>query len=277
MKTVYLTPLLLLFLIPQAFAYSSLENQNLFGQSATVLLDIQFGEDLLSPSVMREFTSTLEYAVITFYGQIIDISDSNAKVYSNGKLFSIANQEEGILMYGKYNPDLGNYMVNVYVSTADGFKKYPVSTAASLPDEETEVAQPAREKPQYIPNLDIVSSHDFKTYWRDTFDIEVMAYDRNINARPELNPHQGKVDGVNVDVILSHDGKQVAKLNGMTEYGQWKGSHFFADNISTPGEYIVDVVASYLGKTASKTSSMFVIGTVPDSGRCANFVNGTCF
>lgn len=38
------------------------------------------------------------------------------------------------------------------------------------------------------------------------------------------------------------------------------------ENISIPGEYTVDVIASYLGKTASNTSAMFVLGTITGSG-----------
>jgi len=70
-------------------------------------------------------------------------------------------------------------------------------------------------------------------------------------------------------VLLSLDNIQVATLSGVTENGEWTGGHFFAENISTPGEYIVDVIVSYLGETVSKSSSMFIIGTTT-SGDATN-------
>ena len=267
MKLVYLTPLLLMFVVPQAFAENSLENEHLFAESATVTLDIQFGDDIIKQTAIRTIsTSTLDNVKLTFYGDEITISDPELKVTSNGNHFRISSLPDGIIMYGHKNMDLDNYKINVYFPVNGGFTKFPVTTAAELQDDKVIETQPKEEKEQYVPELIITTGHDFKTYWKDTFNIEVMAYDERNNSRPDLYPFEGTVDGVNVIVILSIDNNKVATLSGTTEYGEWKGSHYFVENLSTPGEYVVDVIASYLGKTVSETSTMFVIGVVPDSG-----------
>ena len=119
---------------------------------------------------------------------------------------------------------------------------------------------------QYIPELIMTTSHDFTTYWKEIFNIEVMTYDSNINSNPDTYPFEGKLDGVDISVILSLDNEQFATLNGITQYGQWKGEYFIKENVSIPGEYVVDVIASYLGKIVSSTSAMFVIGTTTGGG-----------
>jgi len=136
------------------------------------------------------------------------------------------------------------------------------------PAEKTDTLPTEPEEEQYIPDLIMISSHDFKTFWQDTFNIDVQAFDGKINPNPEQYPFQGRIDGVDVKVLLSLDNVQVATLSGVTaNNGDWDGEYFFKENISAPGEYVVDVIISYLGETVSKSSSMFVIAatTVSDS------------
>jgi hypothetical protein len=44
------------------------------------------------------------------------------------------------------------------------------------------------------------------------------------------------------------------------------GEYSFKENISAPGEYVVDVIISYLGETISKSSTMFVISATTGGG-----------
>jgi len=121
----------------------------------------------------------------------------------------------------------------------------------------------------------MTSSHDFKTYWRDTFNIDVQAFDGRINSNPTSSSFEGRIDGVDVKVLLSLDNVPFATLLGVTaNSGHWAGEYYFQDN-SFPGEYVIDVIVSYLGETVSKTSSMFIIGTVGGSGGCSAFATGT--
>ena len=141
-----------------------------------------------------------------------------------------------------------------------------VSEQERIAEEERLASLPVEEEEQYIPELLITSSHDFQTYWNDIFNIDVQTFDGNINSNPESSSDfGGRIDGVDVQVLLSLDGEQVATLSGTTkDNGHWAGEYYFPENISPPGEYIVDVITSYLGETISKSSSMFIIGTVFD-------------
>jgi len=91
---------------------------------------------------------------------------------------------------------------------------------------------------------------------RDTFNIDVQTYDGKIN--PKATGFEGKLDNANVTVILSYEDTYIT-LSGITTYGNWDGEYYFPENISMPGEYTVDVMASYLNQTVSYTDSMFVI------------------
>lgn len=265
-NTLYFIPFLVLFVIPQVFADNSLENEHLVAESATVTLDLQFGEDVVKQRLTRTTTtSTLDSAKLTFYGDEITLSALELKVTSSGNHFRISSAPDGIIMYGYKNMNLENYRINIYLTIDGKLVKFPVTTAAQIQDDKTIETQPEEVKPQYIPELIITTEHDFRTYWNDVFDIEVRTYDSNKNNSPDLNPFDGTIDGVDINVILSLDENKVAILSGTTENGQWKGSHYFVENESIPGEYVVDVTASYLGKTVSNTSTMFVVGIVPES------------
>ena len=87
---------------------------------------------------------------------------------------------------------------------------------------------------QYIPELIIRTSHDFTTYWKEIFNIDVRTYDSNINSNPDTYPFEGKLDGVDISVTLSVDNKHVATLNGITQYGRenitlWRISQFLVN------------------------------------------------
>ena len=124
LKIIYLFPLLLIFLVPHAFASNSLENERFFAESAAISLDLQFGDDIVKyGSTMTRITPTIENISMIFYGDEINMSDSRARVYANGDAFSIANVRDGIIMYGHYNKDLENYKIDIYFAGQSGFVK----------------------------------------------------------------------------------------------------------------------------------------------------------
>lgn len=275
--------LLLLFfvttiiIIPQVYGYNSLENTELHAQSTVITLDIKFGQDEIRSMLTRSIIiNHLDEITLTFYGDKIPLSEPELKVTSSGNHFRISSIPEGIIMYGHKNMDVGNYKINVYLATDKGLVKFPVSTVTPLDDEKVIETEPEEEKLQYIPELLLTSSHDFRTYWKETFNIDVQAFDGRVNSDPKQSDFNGRIDGVDVKVLLSLDDIQVAALSGVTaNNGHWDGEYFFQDNISAPGEYAVDVIISYLGVTVSKTSSMFVIAatTGGDSSNHAPITN----
>ncbi len=249
--------------VPQVYAYNSLQNTNLHGESAVVSMDIEFGKDTVKRLLSKTITENhLNNMVLELYGDKILLSETELTVTDTGNHFRILSLPEGILMYGHKNIEIENYDINLYFATNDGLEKFSLSTnIPSLKEKIIETEEPEIKK-QYIPELLITSSHDFKTHWKQTFNIDVQAFDGNINSDPKSSEFEGRLDGVDVKVLLSKDDVQVATLSGVTANGEWKGGYFFEENITTPGEYIVDVVISYLGKSISKSSNMFVIGTV---------------
>ena len=257
-------------LLNPGYASSSLQDTNLKSQSVITPFDIKFGQDEIK--VMRSKTivePTLDSLTMTLYGDVIDLSDSKLKVHANGKSFSIVNTDHGILMYGRYQEETDNYTINVYVATNEGMKKQVVTTAVKIPSNKLV----EKEKSQYIPDLMMTSSHDFRTYWKDTFNIDVQAFDSGINSNPKSSDFNGRLDGVDVKVLLSRDEILVGSLSGVTaNNGHWEGEYFFEENISAPGEYAVDVFLTHLGETISKSSTMFVIGAV--TGGSSNNAGG---
>lgn len=109
----------------------------------------------------------------------------------------------------------------------------------------------------------MATSHDFRTYWKDTFNIDVQTYDGKIN--PKAVGFEGRLDNANVTVTLSYEDTYIT-MSGVTKYGNWDGKYYFQENILMPGEYTVDVMASYYNQTVSESSSMFVIAKVLKNG-----------
>ena len=267
MKLLYLSPLLLIFLIPQAFASNSLENEQLFADSGTVSLDIKFGEDDIRYGLTRNFvTNSLEDITLKFYGDEIPLEDPKVKISSSGEHFRISSIPDGVMIYGHQNESLDNYKIKVYFAGLDGLVGFSVSTAASLQDDKTTKTDTPTIKEKYIPDLKIITDIDYTTYWNDYFNMSLVAYDLNHNDRPDIRPFEGTIDDVEVSAIVSFEGEEITTLQGLTKYGEWKGEHYFVENISKPGEYTVDIIASFEGATASETASMFVIGTVQEGG-----------
>jgi len=226
------------FSIPQV--YDSLENVELYGESAVILLEIKFGLDEYQSLFTKTITHTqIEGISLLFYGDKITLSEPELKVYGNN--FRILSLPEGILMYGHKNSDIGNYKVNVYISTDKGLEKFTTYANITLPKEE--IPESVEKKSQYIPELLIASSHDFRTYWEDTFNIDVQSYDGKIN--PNATGFERKLDNANVTVIPSYKDTYIT-LSGVTTHVNWDGEYYFQKNTSMPGEYIVDVIVVLL-------------------------------
>ena len=244
----------------QVYGYNSLENTELHGSSVIITLDIKFGYDNIRPLFVKTIiTPQIDDVTLRFYEDEIDMSNSYLKVYGDGRLFSIKNIEQGIVMYGIQNTELNNYKINIYIATNNGLKKFVVNSDILLPVKKTIITQEPEKKQKYIPELLIDFSHDYRTYWKDTFNIDVQTYDGKIN--PDAKGFEGRLDNANVTVIISHEDTNL-KLSGVTANGNWDGEYFFMENISKPGEYVVDVLVSYLNQTVSKSSTMFIIGVV---------------
>lgn len=254
--------------IPAAFAltpgYNELEKTFLHAETATISLDIEFGTDKYQALHSKiNVQPQLENISLKLYDNEIEISDPQLRVVGDGKHFRILSVPDGILIYGHKNAELNNYKINIFMGTNKGLEKFSVSTDVPLEDDKVIETEVVEEKPKYIPELIIDTSHDYRTYWKETFDIDVRAFDANIN--PKAQGFSGKLDDVDVTVIISFGDEIITTLKGITTHGQWKGEHYIKENLVQAGEYTVDVLAQLNNKTVSHSSSMFVIGTVGGS------------
>jgi len=279
MKLLFFMIFALTIVITPAFAELDLSNQKLVSLDGK--LTLEFGENLQTFKAGRFVEiPQLNVGIIQLKDETVLLDGEYTNILANS--FSV-RLDDGII-FAKNNRD-GTFTVKVLTVSDNGFQK---QTFASIlqpidiidlsknisPAEKTEtplVPEPVQEKPQYIPDLKMTSSHDFRTYWQDTFNIDIQVFDGKINSNPKSSDFNGRLDGVDVKVLLSLDDTPVATLSGVTaNHGEWKGDYFFKENLSLPGEYTVDVILSYLGQTLSKTSSMFVIASVPDNGGASN-------
>ena len=207
-------------------------------------------------------TPQLNFGIITLTDRTVFLEGEYTNILGNS--FSVRIDDGKIS--AKNNQD-GTFTVKVLTVNDNGFQK---QTFASIIQpiviiESPEIIEPTEktdnlstEEKQYIPDLIVTSSHDFRTYWKDIFNIDVQAYDGNIN--PSATGFDGRIDDVNITVIISNDDDVLTTLTGTTVNGEWDGAYFVEDR-TFQGKYTVDVLATLNKQTISKSSSMFVIGT----------------
>lgn len=250
----------------------------LYGDNGKSTIFVDF-EDDLSKIVYESTHGTSEY------------NDSVIKQFKHGGFF-LKNPEFGmpeIVIFG--HPQV-NDKYTLVVVTSLGFEEFTasplmdISTAPEIEDIEPEdniskrdnilegywesrantvVRDADKERvpekiiiKQYTPELKITSSVNPKTYRGDTFNMDVQAFDGKINPNPKNYNFDGRLDDVDITVLLLLGDELVTTLKGITSNnGHWNGEHYFS-LVSSSGEYTVDILASYGNQTVSKSMAMFV-------------------
>ena len=207
-------------LLNSAYAANPLENATLEGKNSIISLDIKFGEDTVKHLPTRSIIiNNLDEVTLTFGADELFLSDLELNLTSNYNHFRISSVSDGIIMYGHKNINDESYNVNVYIATDNGLQKFSLSVSTPPPKIEkkiiTSIEIPEEEK-QYIPDLKMTSSHDFRTYWKEMFDVDVQSFDGNINPKPTKYPFEGRLGGADVSVIISLDDEHFATLSGVT-------------------------------------------------------------
>ena len=262
-KPVFLKPMIVFVLmiftlmigITPAFA-SSFENTELNARSGEITLDIKFGQDKIKSTLFRTIAiPQLENIYLLFYGDEIILSEPELKVA--GDHFRISSIPDGIIMYGHKNTDIENYDINLYFTTEQGFTKFSIHTTIPYPEDVVAETEPPKII-NYVPKLAMTSSNDRITYWNDSFNVNVQVFDTNINREPRNFEFEGRVDDVDITVLISLGDELITILKGITQNGHWSGEHYFNQR-SIPGQYTIDILASLGNQTISKSSSMYVI------------------
>jgi len=184
-------------------------------------------------------------------------SDIEIRQFANSHIIKIQGQAttgELLIIFLKDND--ANFQKVMAVSDGQ-FYKGSLIPKSSVIESKVEV-KTEEGTTQYIPDLMITSSNDQRTYWNQDFNVSVQTFDGNINKDPKIHEFEGRVDGVDITVIISRGDEIITTLKGVTENGHWDGKHHF-NQLSIPGEYNIDILATLGDQTISKSTSMFVI------------------
>ena len=60
--------------------------------------------------------------------------------------------------------------------------------------------------------------------------------------------------------MLFRSSGKIIPVTGDFNYGQWHGEKYFAENVSMPGKYTVNINAEYQGSKSSIQTEMFLFG-----------------
>ena len=255
-KSALLFLFLLVFLPDSVFGIADVENKDIVAESqdGNIVLSLEFGENLISR--FDRIIPTLQSGWLVVGESILLIEDARTKIMGN----SFVIHSENMLIYAK---GLGseNYVINSYLIGSNQLEPIKLATV-STQDVTTEI------KDDSMP-LDIIVlvQHDTKTFWNDTYDIEIKVFDKAINPNPQFYQSLGAINLAEIDVILKDlDGEELTKLTGHTNSkGFWNGDFYVTQNLVTGGTYIVEVNVSYLESNNFQNFETFIISDTKDA------------
>jgi hypothetical protein len=247
---------LLVLVPPSVFGVADLENKNIIAESGDgeIVLSLEFGESLTSR--FDRIVPTLHSGLLVVGDSIMEIKDARTKIMGN----SFVVHSENILIYAK---GLGNekYLINSYLlgnNQLDPIKLVTVPTNDVTPTIEDDS----------IPlELIVLVQQDIKTFWNDTYDIEIKVFDKAINPNPKFYQSLGAIDQAEIKVILKDiDGIKLTQFSGQTNSkGFWDDDYFVLQNLVSGGEYFVEVNVTYLESRNFQSFETFIISDTRDS------------
>ena len=249
--------LFLLVLVPtSAFGVADLENKNIIAESGDgeIVLSLEFGESLISR--FDRIIPTLQSGLLVVGDSIMEIEDARTKIMGN----SFVIHSENILIYAK---GLGNeqYLINSYLL---GSSQLDAIRLETVPSEDITLVLEDNLTPI---ELIVLVQQDIKTFWNDTYDIEIKVFDKAINPNPQFYQSLGAVDQAEIKVILKDSqGIELTQFSGQTNAkGFWDGDFFVLQNLVSGGEYFVQVDVTYLESNNSQSLETFIISDSRDS------------
>lgn len=254
--------LFLILVVPTAFADNTLQNMNLIGESATVSLDIEFGEDTVKSGFDRDYIrNNLDAITLTFYGDKIPLSEPEIKITSTGNHFRIHSVPEGVLIYGHKNPDLDNYNINVYFATDKGFNKFSVTS--TIPKEN--VVEVVEEIVDTGTEIHFLVDQYERVFNQSNYKFFVKTFDKSLYSGDSWDKFEGVISGAKVTAIISDpDGVIKSDTTGIVEYGTYEGTIYVPYNLWQKGWYTVDLQIEFEGKLYYEELTFYVYGmTVP--------------
>ena len=253
--------LFLLILVPTSvFGVADIENKDIVAESkdGDIVLSLEFGESLISR--FDRIIPTLQSGWLVVGDSIVEIENARTKIMGN----SFVVHSENILIYAK---GLGNdnYLINSYLLGSNQLDPIRLLTVPTQ-DISSEI-----EDDSMPLEIIVLVQQDIKTYWNDSYDIEIKIFDRAINSNPQFYQSLGAINQAMIVVTLKDlEGEELTKLTGQTNSkGFWDGDFFISQNLVTGGTYLVEVNVTYLDSNNFQQFETFIISDTKD-GKSSN-------
>lgn len=265
MKFLIITIFATIVCITPSFVYAenTLQNTNLVGESAVILLDIEFGGDTIKSGFTRDYiTNHLDVITLTFYGDEIPLSEPELKITSTGDNFRILSLPEGIIIYGHKKTALENYEINLYFSTDKDLNKFTLSSSIPIPKEQ--VIESIQDEDIIETEFHFLTDQYERVYNTYNYKFFVKTFDKSLYFGNEWNNFEGRISGATVTAIISDpDGVIKSDTTGIVEYGIYEGTVHVPHNLWKKGWYTIDLQIEFEGKLYYEQLSFYVYGHPP--------------
>lgn len=245
---------LVVFSMTSVFAQQNLEFRSISGSNDQIDVDIQFGETIYKNKPIQ----TLESVTIGYGSTRFTLLEPQIRLFPQSII--ISSLQDGIYITAK-NRLYDIYDINVFIFTKNGIYKQTLSGTVNEPKEASFAGMPDIIETKPV-DLQIFVKQDARTYWAQTYDIHIKAFDTSLNKSPSFDSFDGVLAKVDLKVTLTHESatEPLAVLEGTTSSnGYWHGSYLVRENLTPPGKYFVDVVAKHGEVEQTQRFTMFVI------------------
>ena len=227
---------LLIFVPISVFGIADIENKTIVADSedSHIVLTLEFGENQYSK--FDRVIPTLESGLLVIGDSIMEFTEPRTKIMGN----SFVVHSENILIYAKGLED-GSFIINSYL--IGGNQLEAIKLVSISPEDEKEGFDKS------IPTeMIVLVRQDIRTFWNDTYDLEIKVFDKAINPKPQFYQSLGAIDQADIKVILKNNlGEELTQFSGKTNSkGYWEGNYFVLQNSVPGGTYTVEVNVDYL-------------------------------
>ena len=257
MNRLYLLSLFLLVLVPNSvFGVADIENKDIIAESqdGEIVLSLEFGENQYSR--FDRIIPTLQSGLLVLGENIVEIQDARTKIMGN----SFVVHSENILIYAN---GIGNenYLINSYFLGSNQLDPIRLETVPTLD------ATTGMEEDTKPVEMVVLVQQNFKTFWRENYNIAIKVFDKEVNPKPQFYESFGAINQAEIEVTLKDlDGEKITNLTGQTNSkGFWNGSVFVNQNLAAGGKYIVEVDVTYLNSNNFQKFETFVVADTRSS------------
>jgi len=247
----------LLVLVPNSvFGVADIENKDIIAESqdGEIVLSLEFGENQYSR--FDRIIPTLQSGLLVLGDSIVEIKDARTKIMGN----SFVVHSENILIYAN---GIGNehYLINSYFLGSNQLDPIRLETVP------TQDATTGIEENTKSTEMIVLVQQNFKTFWKENYNIAIKVFDKEINPKPQFYESFGAINQAEIEVTFKDlDGEKITELTGQTNSkGFWNGSVFVNQNLAAGGKYIVEVDVTYLNSNNFQKFETFVVADTRSS------------